>query len=381
MAKNSFYAVQNGRSTGVFNNWDTCKSLVSGFPGARYKKFDTMAEAQSFAEQGKSFSKPSSSLRVPQSRQAYRESQSSQIGYGPHTMKSERSSGERNGPRDSRSLASKVKAGRTREMSPTRSSILRNNQESRKRGQKASQRFYGVKSSNPNYESKIFESWPECQRYVSRKSGISFKKLDSLEEAQNFINGTSSKDFEFIGQDQEQFLSQYSRVPEEGAVVQDCNVYCDGSALSNGTRSSRAGYGVYFEQDGGNNISEPLLEGAQTNNRAEIQAVSSALDQIWTNLTANKKNLRYQIKTDSEYVAKLLNDRYMGYSVQKLEQLPNSDLIAPLVQKFVKVKKFYEINEEVFGSSKFHIEWVRGHAGEAGNEKADELARLGASKS
>ncbi|CUS23543.1 LAQU0S10e02828g1_1 [Lachancea quebecensis] len=381
MAKSSFYAVRNGRSTGVFNNWETCKSLVDGFPGARYKKFSTMAEARSFAEQGSSNSRPSSSFREPQSRQAHRESQSSRIGYGPHTMRSGRSAGERTGPYDSQNTNLKLKTGSSREMSPTRSPTMKNNQESRRNGQKANQRFYGVKSSNPNVESKIFENWSECQRYVSGKSGISFKKLDSLEEAQNFVNGTSSKDFDFIGQNREQFTAKYSRTLEEGAVVQDCNVYCDGSALSNGTRSSRAGYGVYFEQEGGANISEPLREGAQTNNRAEIQAVSSALDQIWTNLTDNKRNLKYQIKTDSEYVAKLLNDRYMGYDVRKLGQLPNSDLIGPLVQKFVKVKKFYEINEKVFGSSKFHIEWVRGHAGDAGNEKADELARLGASKS
>ncbi|CAK7909739.1 hypothetical protein CAAN1_21S00320 [[Candida] anglica] len=44
-----YYAVSKGRTTGVFNSWEACKSQVYGFGGARYKKFDTVAEASKFA--------------------------------------------------------------------------------------------------------------------------------------------------------------------------------------------------------------------------------------------------------------------------------------------------------------------------------------------
>ena len=47
-------------------------------------------------------------------------------------------------------------------------------------------------------------------------------------------------------------------------------VYSDGSCLNNGKKSARAGVGVYFGPDDPRNVSEPL-EGAQTNQRAEIQ--------------------------------------------------------------------------------------------------------------
>ncbi|MFR2592566.1 MAG: viroplasmin family protein [Butyribacter sp.] len=34
-----FYAVKEGRSTGVFASWAECKKQVDGYSGAKYKKF------------------------------------------------------------------------------------------------------------------------------------------------------------------------------------------------------------------------------------------------------------------------------------------------------------------------------------------------------
>lgn len=47
--KSYFYAVQNGRSNGVYNNWADCESNVKGFSGAVYKRFDTAEEAINYA--------------------------------------------------------------------------------------------------------------------------------------------------------------------------------------------------------------------------------------------------------------------------------------------------------------------------------------------
>ena len=44
---NKFYAVRSGRETGIFETWDECKRLVTGFKGAEYKGFMTLAEAPS----------------------------------------------------------------------------------------------------------------------------------------------------------------------------------------------------------------------------------------------------------------------------------------------------------------------------------------------
>ena len=46
MAK-KFYVVWQGRETGIFTDWNTCKKQIEKFPGARYKSFKTQGEAES----------------------------------------------------------------------------------------------------------------------------------------------------------------------------------------------------------------------------------------------------------------------------------------------------------------------------------------------
>lgn len=47
-----YYAVQRGRSTGVFFTWAECQKQVTGFPGAVFKSFLTIEEAEAFAKGG-----------------------------------------------------------------------------------------------------------------------------------------------------------------------------------------------------------------------------------------------------------------------------------------------------------------------------------------
>lgn len=48
MAKKKVYAVKKGRKTGVFLTWEECKALVDGYPGAQYKGFSAMEEAEAY---------------------------------------------------------------------------------------------------------------------------------------------------------------------------------------------------------------------------------------------------------------------------------------------------------------------------------------------
>ena len=50
-AQRMFYAVARGRATGVFGSWPEAERLVSGFAGARFKKFKSQSEAAAFARE------------------------------------------------------------------------------------------------------------------------------------------------------------------------------------------------------------------------------------------------------------------------------------------------------------------------------------------
>lgn len=43
-----FYAVKIGKTPGIYYSWDDCKKMVEGFPGAKYKSFSTLEEANAF---------------------------------------------------------------------------------------------------------------------------------------------------------------------------------------------------------------------------------------------------------------------------------------------------------------------------------------------
>ena len=48
MAAKKYYAVKKGKITGIFDNWDSCRESVDGFPGAEYKGFSTLVEAEAY---------------------------------------------------------------------------------------------------------------------------------------------------------------------------------------------------------------------------------------------------------------------------------------------------------------------------------------------
>ena len=100
-----------------------------------------------------------------------------------------------------------------------------------------------------------------------------------------------------------------------------------------------------------------------TNNRMELMAVIQAL-------TALKRPCRVEIHLDSEYVRKGITEwitgwKAKGWRTASKQPVKNADLwqqLDALVQQSA-----HEIS--------WH--WVKGHAGHAGNERADDLANRG----
>lgn len=367
MAHKYYYAVCKGRKSGIFNDWDTCQQQVSGYPGAKFRKFYSLQEARNFLGEGKlnsltplhSGGKNYFSYNRPQSI----------------TTKSDVTPLRYNTRNHETYLPNKpnIIETKNRYTASTHPNIT----QTHKLGDRSC--FYAVKSSNALIPSTIFQRWSECQNFTRGKKGLSFKKFETIADAQAFIDGICLNDYKLIEMSEDDFVRKY-KLNDSLKYTDCCKVYCDGSALNNGNLGARAGYGIYFSTESHLNVSERLKEGLQTNNRAEIKAVAKALEIIWNNLQDDTTRNGYEINTDSEYVTKLLNDRYMTYDTERLSKIPNADLIIPLITHFIKVKNFYVINQNNFDVS-FKIKWIKGHSGHHGNEVADELAKRGALKS
>lgn len=129
-------------------------------------------------------------------------------------------------------------------------------------------------------------------------------------------------------------------LPRPGAIV----AYTDGACSGN---PGPAGYGVLLINGAVQmEISGYLGEG--TNNIAELEAIGSALVTVGTSVGP------FDLYTDSSYAIGVLTKGWKAKA--------NQDLIA-------RIKRTLPDHPNLT----FH--WVKGHAGFAGNEKADELAR------
>jgi len=102
-------------------------------------------------------------------------------------------------------------------------------------------------------------------------------------------------------------------------------------------------------------------ENETTNNRMELMAVIMALKEM-------SPSEELTIYTDSTYVQKGISEWIKNW---KLNNWRSSS------KKPVKNKDLWMQLDEASYSRKINWEWVKGHAGNEGNEKADELANKG----
>ncbi|WP_157454431.1 viroplasmin family protein [Carnobacterium maltaromaticum] len=52
MKKIAYYAVREGRTRGIYENWSDAQAEISGYSGAVFKKFNKKEEAESFIQKG-----------------------------------------------------------------------------------------------------------------------------------------------------------------------------------------------------------------------------------------------------------------------------------------------------------------------------------------
>lgn len=139
-------------------------------------------------------------------------------------------------------------------------------------------------------------------------------------------------------------------------------IHTDGACSGN---PGPGGWSAFWEHNG---QSMELLGGAPgtTNNRMELEAPLRALE--W--LIREGFSGPLVVRSDSQYVVKGLNEWRKGWERRQWrastgEPVKNADLWRP----------FFAAVDHFKGQARF--EWVRGHNGDPGNERADLLAREG----
>jgi len=69
--KSKFYVVWKGRNPGIYDNWDDCKTQVSGYDGAQYRSYENRTEALKAFQEGYKTSRSqkatTSSRNIPRS--------------------------------------------------------------------------------------------------------------------------------------------------------------------------------------------------------------------------------------------------------------------------------------------------------------------------
>lgn len=68
MAKKKYYAVRQGRKTGIYQTWGECKEQVQGYKNSIFKSFSTKEEAENFLSQNNNdrpVANPNARKKVP----------------------------------------------------------------------------------------------------------------------------------------------------------------------------------------------------------------------------------------------------------------------------------------------------------------------------
>ena len=132
-------------------------------------------------------------------------------------------------------------------------------------------------------------------------------------------------------------------------------IYADGACRGN---PGPGGWGALLTIDG----HEKELYGAErhtTNNRMELTAVIRALESL------KKSGTSASVYTDSQYVIKGIEEWVGGW---KARGWRTAD------KKPVKNQDLWEQLDALAARHTLKWHWVRGHSGNAGNERVDQLA-------
>ena len=133
------------------------------------------------------------------------------------------------------------------------------------------------------------------------------------------------------------------------------DIYTDGACSGN---PGPGGWGVLIEIDN-ENIELSGGDRETTNNRMELMAAIKALEEI-------DKDYEITLYTDSNYVKDGITSWISNWKKNNWKTASKKD---------VKNKELWIRLDEAIKDKNISWGWVKGHAGNAGNEQADYLAR------
>ena len=211
-------------------------------------------------------------------------------------------------------------------------------------------KIYAVKQGR---QTGLFNTWDECRRQVDGFAGARYKGFASAGEAMQWLTGKAAEAAPAAASApavRRRRPVQAAMPGMEAAALPETDyiVYTDGSCLRN--PDGPGGYAAVLLQRGS---TEPVTihggEPSTTNNRMEITAVIEGLSALKT------KALPVEVVTDSKYV--------IGTMTEGWKRKVNGDLWKQL--------------DEVKQGLTITWTWVKGHADNPYNNRADELAVLG----
>jgi ribonuclease HI len=134
-------------------------------------------------------------------------------------------------------------------------------------------------------------------------------------------------------------------------------IYTDGACSGNPGPGGWGAILIYGDKRKEINGGEPDT----TNNRMELRAAAEALNAL-------KRPVHAELHTDSEYLRKGITEwigkwKQNGWKTAAKKPVKNADL--------------WQLLDEARKRHNIEWRWVKGHAGEPENERADELARAG----
>ncbi|KAG8526252.1 uncharacterized protein KY384_000245 [Bacidia gigantensis] len=326
-----FYAVRIGHTPGVYSSWADCLQQVKGYPKATFKSFPTLTDAERFVAGEEPFQATSTpkfyAVKNGRTPGIYTDWQSVQEQIKGWTKPKHRCFG-------TKSEAQKFLDEPTMKIEQSlvsldgRSTFITSN-DTEERPNAKTMPIVVKKTKTPTNGSAKKPS--TLQKYCESDYQAGYGPLpsgatDGFDPRIKLdpVTGT-------IVYKSEEERQATKAVPGSSSQIGPIRIHTDGSSIGNGTAGAFAGIGVYFGRGDKRNISEALQGPKQTNQRAELTAVQRALELV-------PRNRDIVIITDSKYSIDCLTNwfqtwRRNGWKNAAGKAVENKDLIENILCK------------------------------------------------